>query len=252
MDVIAKFETLDTGYVNLSALIHYLRERKFTGRLRVSLDEYEADIFLYGSSPPSVWESNRASGLEAPGDAAMERLLVRAREPGGSITVYENAEMKSAPSHRNGSSSPVGAASETPKPEPVADQMDSESLLLPSADLIGAVERAVDSIGGKFADIFHAVRVEMGDDYPFLDPTLDGFEYPNGAVELKARPSRTVYLDAVTECLRRVINKAATTSQGARLRERVAVEFAIAVRRSSNAFGEFSSRLDQIAGTRVL
>src|SRR6266436_812145 len=96
MDAIAKFETLDTSYVNLAALIQYLRARNFTGRLRVALDEYEADVFMYGSSAPSVWESNRASGLEAQGEAAMERLMVRAREPGGVITVYENSELKSA------------------------------------------------------------------------------------------------------------------------------------------------------------
>src|SRR6266536_1194737 len=97
MDGIAKFETLNKSYVNLSALIYCLRERNFTGALRGAMHEYEADAFMYGSSAPSVWESNRASGLEAQGEAAMERLMVRAREPGGVITVYENSELKSAP-----------------------------------------------------------------------------------------------------------------------------------------------------------
>ena len=249
MDVIAKFETLDTSYVNLSALIHYLRERKFTGRLRVALPDYEADVFMYGSSAPSVWESNRASGLEAQGDAAMDRLMTKSREAGGSITVYENAEMKDSAPAPNGNS--TGASLDSGRSKQPLDQPQPDRLLVTSAELIGAVERAVESTGVEFGDVFQAMRVEIGDDYPFLDPTLGAFKYATGTVELKDRPTGTVYVSAVTECLRRAVNKIAA-KQGIRIRERVAVEFAIAVRRNSNSFGEFSSKLDQIAGTRVL
>src|SRR6266478_1588340 len=253
MDAIAKFETLDTSYVNLAALIQYLRARNFSGRLRVALDEYEADIFMYGSSAPSVWESNRASGLEAQGEAAMERLMVRAREPGGVITVYENSELKSAltiPLERP--TTTVAAQAKPAKQEPSVESEGFDSLLLVTGDLLGAVERAVQSIGIEFADLFRVIRLELGDDYPFLDPTLGGFEYSGGIVTMRERPSSAVYTNAVTESLRRVVNKVAGGDKGARFRERAALELAIAARRHVNGLGEFASRLDQIAGTRVL
>ncbi len=253
MDAIAKFETLNTSYVNLSALIHYLRERNFTGRLRVALDQYEADVFMYGSSAPSVWESNRASGLEAQGEAAMERLMVRAREPGGVITVYENSELKSAPIiPHDRPTTTVAAQAKPAKREPSLESEGFDGLLLVTADLLGAVERAVQSIGIEFADLFRAIRLELGDEYPFLDPTLGGFEYSSGVVTMRARPSRAAYTNAMTESLRRVVNKVASGNKGARFRERAALELAIAARRHVNGLGEIASRLDQIAGTRVL
>src|SRR3954466_11280791 len=83
---------LDTAYVNLAALLRYLRARGFVGRVHVEMEEYEADVFLDGGGTvPRVREINRASGREAEGEAAMERLIVRSQEPGGRINVYERA-----------------------------------------------------------------------------------------------------------------------------------------------------------------
>ena len=39
-------ENLDTSFVNLSALVRYLRRRQFVGNVRVELSGYEADIVL--------------------------------------------------------------------------------------------------------------------------------------------------------------------------------------------------------------
>jgi hypothetical protein len=71
MESSSKFETLDTSYVSLPALIRHLRERQFTGRLHVSLDKYEADVFLRGSSPPDVREKDYLSAREGEGDDVM-------------------------------------------------------------------------------------------------------------------------------------------------------------------------------------
>lgn len=83
------YENLDTSYVNLAALLRWLRGRGFVGRVHVELDEYTADVFMKADEAPGVREKNRATGREAEGEAALHRLLVRARSPGGSISVYE-------------------------------------------------------------------------------------------------------------------------------------------------------------------
>jgi hypothetical protein len=275
MDGSINFESLDTSYVSLASLIRYLRERDFVGRVHVALDQYEADIFLYGSDSPSVWESDHATGRGAQGDAAMERLLVRAREPGGLITVYERVEPEQSaegehvapePTSENLvaeqavasetiTDSPVdlGAAIEAPTVEPPKENVDWYKLLRVSGELIAAVERAVESAGCDFSGNFRAARVELGDDYPFLDPSGGGFEYANAVVQLRERPAASAYILSLSESLRRIVNKLAKDDRdGVRLRERVAVELVVVARKHGNSLAEFKPHLDRIAGTRVL
>ena len=286
MDGSIKFESLDTSYVSLESLIRYLRDRDFVGRLHVAMDQYEADVFLYGADSPSVWESDHATGSGAQGDAAMERLLVRAREPRGLITVYEHTVTEEAaasepeqpaalvPDQATISepepqaavpeqaaalepiteiSSDLAAAIEATRLEAPAENVDWYKLLRISGELIAAVERAIESSGGDFSKHFREVRVELGDDYPFLDPSVGGFEYAYAVVQLRERPGASAFIASLTECLRRIVSKLAKDDRsGARLRERVALELAVAARKHGTSMSEFSPHLDRIAGTRVL
>lgn len=303
MDGSIKFENLDTSYVNLESLIRYLRDRDFVGRLHVALDQYEADVFLYGADSPSVWESDHATGSGAQGDAAMERLLVRAREPRGLITVYERTapeaeatseqeqpaafvpaqptisepaqpaasmanqatitlpeQSAATVSEQAAASEPIAetlsdleAAIEATKLKVPVENVDWYKLLRISGELIAAVERAIESAGADFAEYFRVVRVELGDDYPFLDPSVGGFKYANAVVQLYERPAASAFIASLTECLRRIVSKLAKDDRsGAHLRERVALELAVAARRHGTSMSEFSPHLDRIAGTRVL
>src|SRR5215213_1576643 len=82
-------ENLDTTYVNVAALIRYLQGRSFQGRIHVELDEYDADVFLAAGNEPRVRETDHRNARTAEGEAALQRLLVRSREPGGLVSVYE-------------------------------------------------------------------------------------------------------------------------------------------------------------------
>lgn len=127
-----------------------------------------------------------------------------------------------------------------------------DCLLNASNDLISAVERAVGMTGADFAERFHKVRIEIGDDYPFLDPTLGGFEYVGSKARLKQYPSARIYMAGLSACLGRIVDQLADTNHGERFRERVAVELALTVRMRPAVFEPFKSYLDRIAGTRVL
>jgi hypothetical protein len=84
-------ENLDTSFVNLSALVRYLSKREFTGNVRVELKDYEADIVFTKGNQPTARERDRISGRVAEGEEALQRLLIRAREPGGTVHVYQAA-----------------------------------------------------------------------------------------------------------------------------------------------------------------
>lgn len=82
-------ENLDTSFVNLSALIKYLRRRQFAGQVRIELSGYEADIYLTAENQLKVREYDHIAGRIAEGDEALQRILIRSREPGGIINVYQ-------------------------------------------------------------------------------------------------------------------------------------------------------------------
>lgn len=90
------YQNLDTSFVNLSALVRFLRERQFTGNVRLELDGYEADIKFDARNEISIYEHDRIAGRIAEGEEAFERLLIRARAPGGVINVYQLKEKSEA------------------------------------------------------------------------------------------------------------------------------------------------------------
>jgi hypothetical protein len=245
-------ENLDTTYVNLAALIRYLQQRQFNGRIHVELDEYDADVFLSANEQPRVRETDHATARTGEGEAALQRLLVRAREPGGLVSVYEGESEETVSDE---ASAAVNAAQpETDKRDASPAEADWRDLVRLGGELIATVERAALSAGADFASLFRQARLELADDYSFLDPATGRFEYSNGVANLHAHVSANAYVSGVCEALRRVVNKISAGPRAASVRERVALELAVLARRRQSQLAKFkfTPQLDRIAGTRVL
>jgi hypothetical protein len=246
-------ENLDTAYVNVAALLRYLRQREFAGRVHVELDEYDADVFLNATEQPRVRERDYATGRQSEGEDALQRLLVRSQQPGGLVSVYEsNGEETGGEDSSAVQMNPAGALAESAGAS--EEEREWSELMRLSGELIGTVERAALSAGADFKGIFRAVRLEMADDYSFLDPAAGRFEYSNGMVQLRGQPNVSAYVSSVSEAMRRVVDKMATGPRRASLRERVALELAVLARRRQSQLAKFkfTPQLDRIAGTRVL
>lgn len=96
------YENLDTSFVNLSALVRYLQRQEFAGSIRFELTAYEGEIVFTKGSQPKAREHDRISGRSAEGEEALQRLLIRAREPGGIIHVYQtSAETETLTERKN-------------------------------------------------------------------------------------------------------------------------------------------------------
>ena len=294
------YQNLDTSFVNLWGLLRKLTQDGFIGRVRVELKDYTADVFMTGSSTPLVHEIDRATGTDTLEKAALHRLVLRARESPGRVSVFEGADQAVAESNHSGSASegsdwtpslgsekalastfqippplmneptiaesqlapPIAASSDDAEAskalsvvsgEPT-DQNEVIAMTKVSGELIGAVERAVYGAGVDFADLLRSARVELADDYPFLDPTSNEFQYANAVVTLKDEPSPSAYVAGLSELLRRIVNKVAEGDRARRMRERVAVELAIVARKQGDALERsgFHDHLDRIAGTKVI
>lgn len=253
-------ENLDTSFVNLAALLRFLRARSFAGRVHVELDEYDADVFLDAANEPRVRETDHATGRTGEGEEALRRVLVRATAPGGLISVYESEPKDTRRGVEPAINFPARAAIRESVQSAGAKLSSEETawrdLLNVSGELIAAVESAMQATGANFAAIFRAVRLEMADDYTFLDPAEGRFEYGGGAVRLNAKPNANVYVAGISECLRRVVERGARSSgaSGKSVRERVASELGVLARRRQTQLArfKFAAQLDRIAGTRVL
>lgn len=246
---------LDTAYVNLAALVRYLRGREFSGRIHVELDEYSADVVLKAGETVNVREINHATGHVDEGEAALQRLLVRAREPGGLVSVYEGDEEEVGGEAISGAAPVDSRETEEPAAGASPEEKELQDLVRISGEVIATIERAALSARADFTQLFRAVRLSMADDYSFLDPSSGRFEYSNGVARLvRAQPTINVYVSGVSEAMRRVVDKIATGARASSVRERVALELAVLARRRQSQLAKFkfTQQLDRIAGTRVL
>jgi hypothetical protein len=147
-------------------------------------------------------------------------------------------------------SNPFGAPA---APEPI-DDIEWGAMVKASGELIGGVERALTGAGADFASLFNAARLELADDYNFLDPISGEFTYANSLVNLIGEMPESSYIIGLTEALRRVVDRVATGDCARRVRERVALElFSVARKRKEMmAHSGFLPQLDRIAGTKVI
>jgi hypothetical protein len=248
------YEHLDTAFVNLGALMRYLQQRAFAGRIHVVLDEYEAEVWLDAKASPRAREIDYTTGRRGEGEEALARLLVRAREPGGLVSVYEGADDETASELDAGRGGPDEASASEAAEQLTPEEREWRDLLGASGEVIAAVERAALSVQADFAGVFRAARLELADDFSFLDPSTRRFEYAHAAVRLHTRPGLKAYVAGLSECLRRVVDKIAKGERQGRWRERVALELAVLARRRQTQLTRFklTQQFDRIAGTKVL
>ena len=293
-------ENLDTTFVNLWSLLRSLTQKGFIGRVHVEATDYSADVFLNGSASPLVHEIDRAAGTETLEEAALHRLVLRAREAPGTISIFEGADEAAAvPTLASKSETPADDAAlpleddsdqasadpvaleqsaisdnspeavtelpqiyeesqppEAPAPEiyPAGSYNDWPAILATTGELIGAIERGVNASGGDFDSLFTNARVELADDYSFLDPFAQAFVYGSGVATLNHPPAVRIFVSALGEALRRTIDRAAVGERARRIRERVALEMLAVARKHSEVLERsgLQAQLDRIAGTRVM
>ena len=290
------YQNLDTAFVNIWSLLRSLTECGFTGRVRVELPDYSADVFMNGSGTPMVHEIDRAAGTNILEEGALHRLVLRARETPGTITVFEGAH-EAQPSKTVAKAETIAQAVAAttkvtiavaeeentivaedklpaPQPSPQADSFqipnrsdgptedlyptgsydDWPSILAASGELIAAVERAVNAAGENFGKLFNRVRLQLADDYSFLDPMSRAFDYANGVASLNVELPVNVYASGLSEALRRSVDRVAVGDRTRRVRERVALEILAVARKQGQVLERsgFQSQLDRIAGTKVM
>jgi hypothetical protein len=287
------YRNLDTTFVNLWSLLRTLAERGFVGRVHVDLKDYSADIFVDGSNTPLTREIDHTAGTDTLEIEALHRVVLRARETPGTISVFEGAREALPPQELPATQMPAppllpqpslehspeasAASHETVRPsKPIAttagaieqsgemetgDQIyrsgsyqDWPAILTATGELVAAVERALVASASNFTSLFETVRLELADDYIFLDPIVKTFHYSSGVASLKNRPAVSVFVSGISEALRRTVDRVAVGDLARRVRERVALEMLSVARQHTHVLERsgFRAQLDRIAGTEVM
>ena len=137
---------------------------------------------------------------------------------------------------------------------PTGSYRDWPAILAASGDLIGAIERGVNATGEDFQSLFRGARLELTDDYTFLDPMARAFEYSKGVAWLNGEVPIADYVSGLSQALRRAVDQVAVGGRTRRVRERIAVEMSAVARKHADVLERsgFRSQLDRIAGTRVI
>ena len=252
-------QNLDTAYLNLAALLRHLQQRDFVGRVHVELDEYDADIFLAARARPHTRERDHVTGRVAEGDAAMQRVLVRASDPGGLVSVYAGETALLSDEDWAGPFPPARAgeggasAGEGGDEGRTRDEIARRTVLQLAGELIGSVERAVSGApGGDFAADFRQARAELTDRFPFLASLAACVEEAGGGARLAASVAAEDFVAGVCEALRLVVERASAREGGGGVRREVARELAALEERRLRALTRFrfTQQLERIAGLR--
>jgi hypothetical protein len=86
-------KNLNTSYVNLSALLKYLRQQKFVGKVRLETKGYEAEVIFTKKNGLEARDNDHITGKISVGDDVLPRILFRAHDD-GIINVIEEPDKK--------------------------------------------------------------------------------------------------------------------------------------------------------------
>lgn len=211
-------QNLSTSFVNVAALVSHLRGLQFVGAVRIELANYEAEIHFLPTRRLRARELDQITGRRSSGKAALERILVRAREPFGRIHVYaaeseagdakifiDEAVLKSA------KTSLAGRGDSPARTYRAADRDVSVSgeyalLLDLIGELLSEIDKTLSAAGLDFSAAFRNACMIAGDGYPFLLPG-GAFDYRSGTIAVSAFVEPEHLVRGVAAALRVILER---------------------------------------------
>lgn len=212
-------ENLNTSFVDLDALVRYLRSMQFIGRVHVELCAYEAEIIFTPSSTLQALEYDLESGVVSKGRQAFERIIHRSRTSHGRIGVYCSAREKMASCDGNTyvedkilAEAVRMARASADRPafhlldENEASREEFEHLI---SEILSTIDASLAKANLNFPTAFHNACFQITDEYPFLSETRDAIRFVNGKVEVRIIAGRGEFAAGVFLALQKVLERLA-------------------------------------------
>jgi hypothetical protein len=214
-------QNLNTSFVNVGALVRYLRQLQFVGSIRVELSSYEADIIFTSSMTIRAREYDHIAGRISQGEQALKRILIRCKEPHGKIDVYKAAEGYAGADEsvfvdkaiivdaREMAASTGGTAATEKGFEFVLSEYDSENALVLAAlsEILRKVERALAQGNLSFTSAFQLSCDSIAAAYPFMEKNRHAMIYKKGEIRLSVPAKAASVTSAVFDALRPIFQR---------------------------------------------
>jgi hypothetical protein len=215
-------QNLNTSFVNVGALVRYLRGLQFVGSIRIELSSYEADIVFTSSKTIQAREYDHIAGRIAHGKDALERILIRAKEPHGRIHVYKAVEGYAGTTDgavfvdrsiilkaREMAASVGGTAATEKGFELVMNGRDSENALVLGAlsEILRKIDEALATGNLSFASAFQLACDSIAAAYPFMERNRRAIIYKKGEIRLGGTAEPEEFIAAVFDALKPIFRR---------------------------------------------
>jgi hypothetical protein len=216
-------QNLSTSFVDLTLLVRFLRDRRFTGTVRVEWEGYDGEIFFTHSPRLHAREYDRSVGRIAQGQNAFRRILQRSRRPSGKIHVVKIDPAQTADILRKpfideqiiaqargtvfGKGDQIATIStQAPAPATAVRNDDTRSALL-ATDLLLTFKEAFEKSKISFDTAF-AIACELkADEYPFLDPVGDDFSFYKDEIFISGSVDTLDLFEGIITALRHILDR---------------------------------------------
>jgi len=213
-------QNLNTSFVNVGALVRYLRSLQFVGSIRIELSSYEADIIFTSSKTIQAREYDHIAGRISQGESALKRILIRAKEPHGRIHVYKAVEGyagkddgsvfvdKNIVSQAREMAASAGGTV-VKDFEFVLNGRETENALVLAAlsELLAMVDESLAKGKLSFPAAFRIACDAIAHDHPFMETNGEAIVYKDGEIRLNVSVEPNVLADAVFAALRPIFKR---------------------------------------------
>ncbi len=215
-------QNLNTSFVNVGALVRYLRGLQFVGSIRIELSSYEADIVFTDSQKIAAREHDHIAGRISHGEQALQRILIRAQEPHGRIHVYKSVDgyagredgsvlvdRSIARNAREMAASHGGTRSQDAGCELVLNGSEGETALVLGAlsEMLRTIDESLAKGRLSFGAAFRVACDAITPEYPFMQKGRNALVYENGEVILNVEADADLVASAVFAALRPIFNR---------------------------------------------
>lgn len=215
-------KNLNTSFVNVTALVRYLRDLQFVGSIRIELSSYEADIVFTSSRLILAREYDHIAGRISQGTDALKRILMRAKEPHGRIHVYRAVEGYAG--HDDGpvfidrsivtkaremATNTGGKMASVSQYELVMNNADGEQALVLGelSELLRVIDEVLAKGNLSFAAAFGIACDAIAPNYPFMSADERALRYRDGEIKLSSAADAGMVVSAVFAALRPIFNR---------------------------------------------
>ena len=215
-------QNLNTSFVNVEALVRYLRQLQFVGSIKIELSSYEADIVFTSKQTIQAREYDHIAGRISQGKHALQRILIRSKEPHGRIHVYKAVEGYAG--HGDGAifvdktilldaremAASTGGTPATEKGlEFVLSNYDSENALVLAAlsELLRTIDESLLTANLSFTSAFQLACDAIAPAYPFMEKNRDAMTYTKGEIRLNVPVELSNVASAVFDALKPIFRR---------------------------------------------